>query len=336
MRTFFLALALAGSLFGCSSAYPDAPLYATDDPEFHQAEVIKVPGLDSDPPQQMTLLPGDIVGLRVLSPDGIEAAGLVVDEKGVLPVPLAGEVIVAGLTLEQARRSVEEAIQKYDKFARAVVTVSEAAGHRATVVGAVEKPGAYIVRPNMRLAELVALTGGPRTVAYESDLFEMADLDAGRVVRAGVALPVSIGRALEGDPRHNVRVHPGDLVFMPTARSRVISVLGEVQRPTAVGYYRGLRLTEAIARAGGATDDADNGDVRVIRGPLSKPKVYTASIKALRNGNGRDVLLEPGDVVYVTEHWFATTTDVLQRLTPAIAGAAVGTAFYLQTRGASQ
>src|SRR5688572_7579720 len=136
MRTFFLGLALAGSLVGCSSSYPDAPLYATDDPEFQQAEVIKVPGLDHDPPQQMTLLPGDIVGLRVLSPDGIEAAGLVVDEKGVLPIPLAGEVQVGGMTLEQARRSVEDAIQKFDKFARAVVTVSEAAGHRATVVGA--------------------------------------------------------------------------------------------------------------------------------------------------------------------------------------------------------
>lgn len=295
-----------------------------------------MPGLPSDPAQPMTLLPGDIVGLRVLSPDGIEANGLVVDDKGTLAIPLAGPVAVSGLTLDQARETVEQAIQRFDKFARAVITVSEAAGHRATVVGAVEKPGAYILRPDMRVAELVAITGGPKTVAAEEGaLFELADVDAGRIVRAGQALPVSIGRALEGDPRHNVRVHPGDLIYMPPSRGRTISVLGEVQRPAAVPYYRGLRLTEALARAGGATDDADNADVRVIRGPLSKPKVYTASIKALRNGDGRDVLLEPGDVVYVTEHWFATVTDVLQRLTPAIAGAAVGTAFYFQTRAAS-
>jgi polysaccharide export outer membrane protein len=135
---------------------------------------------------------------------------------------------------------------------------------------------------------------------------------------------VSVGRALEGDPLHNVRVRPGDLVFVPPSRGQRISVLGEVRSATSIPYYRGLRLTEAMARAGGATDDADNGDVRVIRGPLSKPKVYTASIKALRNGDGHDVLLEPGDVVYVTEHWFASVTNVVQRLTPALAAAAFG------------
>lgn len=279
----------------------------------------------------MTLLPGDILALRVFSQEPLEAPGLVVDEKGALPVPLVGEVAVAGMSLEAARSSIEEALHRYDRFARALVTVSEAAGHRATVVGAVEKPGAYVVRPDMRVAELVAVTGGPKITGYNGESFDQADIDAARIVRGGTTLPVSVGRALTGDPLHNVRVHPGDLVFLPALRNQRVSVLGEVERPTSVAFYRGLRLTEALARAGGATDDADNGDVRVIRGPLSKPKVYTASIKALRNGEGHDVVLEPGDVVYVTEHWYASVTNVLQRLTPALAAAAFGTALYTST-----
>lgn len=333
MFSRLLVLALSASLTACGASLPDAPLYATDDASFEKVEVPEPPGLPSDPPRPMTLLPGDIVAIRVLSQDPMESAGLVVDEKGALPIPLAGEVPVGGLTLAAARKAIEESIQQYDKFARAVVTVTEAAGHRATVVGAVEKPGAYILRPDMRVAELVAITGGPKVAVSDGDSMALADLGAARVVRGGVMLPVSVGRALEGDPRHNVRVAPGDLIFLPASRGQRISVLGEVQKPTSVPYYRGLRLTEAVARAGGATDDADNGDIRVIRGPLSKPKVYTASIKALRNGDGRDVLLEPGDVVYVTEHWYATTGNVLQRLTPILAAAAVGAAFYARPAG---
>lgn len=322
----FLVLALSANLIGCGASIPDAPLRAADDPAFPAAEEIKLPGLQSDAPAPMTLLPGDVIALRIFSESPMEVSGLVVDERGSLPVPLAGDVDVRGLTLDAARDAIESALHRYDRYARALVTVSEPAGHRATVVGAVDKPGAYILRPGMRLAELVAVTGGPKTATMSNDVYELADLDAARVVRDGAALPVSVARALEGDPLHNVRVRPGDLLFMPRLHGQRISVLGEVRSPTSIPFYRGLRLTEALARAGGSLDVADNGDIRVIRGPLSKPKVYTANLRALRNGDGHDVLLEPGDVVYVTEHWFATATNVVQRLTPVLAAAAFGAA----------
>src|SRR5688572_33138808 len=94
----FLVSAIAILLCACGSL-PDAPLNATDDPEFQQSEEVKLPGLSNDPPTPMTLLPGDVVTLRVLSQEPMETPGLVVDEKGSLPVPLVGEVEVAGLTL---------------------------------------------------------------------------------------------------------------------------------------------------------------------------------------------------------------------------------------------
>lgn len=319
--------ALAASPCACGGSLADAPLNAADDPAFATSDEPKLPGLPSDPPVLTTLLPGDVVSLRMISQEPLEAPGLVVDENGALPVPLVGEVQVGGLSLEAARSAIEEAFHRYDRFARALVTVSEAAGHRATIVGAVERPGAVMIRPEMRLAELIAVSGGPKVVSEGGEAYEQADLDAARVVRLGAALPVSLSRALEGDPLHNVRVRPGDLIFLPPRRGQRISVLGEVRNPLSLAYYRGLRLTEAVARAGGATKDADNGDIRVIRGPLSRPKVYTASLRALVSGEGRDVLLEPGDIVYVTEHWYATATGVVQRLMPVLATAAFAAAF---------
>jgi hypothetical protein len=54
--------------------------------------------------------------------------------------------------------------------------------------------------------------------------------------------------------------------------------------------------------------------------------VYRADLNAVISGKTADVVLAPGDVVFVTEHWFATTTDGLNRLTPLLAAATVSTA----------
>jgi polysaccharide export outer membrane protein len=151
---------------------------------------------------------------------------------------------------------------------------------------------------------------------------EQFDVDAAKLIRDGQILPVSIAKALLGDAKHDAYVHAGDVLFVPSVQARRITILGEVEKPLVIGYREGMRLTEALGRAGGLNDDADAGDVRVIRGSLAKPMIYTASVANLVSGQGRDVVLAPGDVVFVTEHWFASATDVVRRLTPLLAGAA--------------
>ena len=56
-----------------------------------------------------------------------------------------------------------------------------------------------------------------------------------------------------------------------------------------------------------------------MRGPLREPQVYTASVKDLTGGKATDVELAPGDIVYVTKAWYASTADVLNALSPIIA-----------------
>ena len=69
--------------------------------------------------------------------------------------------------------------------------------------------------------------------------------------------------------------------------------------------------------------DADEADVRVIRGPLSAPVVYRASLEGLAAGEATDVELTRGDVVYVTTEWLASFGEVLQRLSPLLGVATV-------------
>ena len=315
--------------------YAPAPTVPTDDPAFSPPEEIVFRGIESDPPQPLRLFPCDVVQLTTVSAQIQVFEGLIVDELGQLHVPLAGDIRVGGMPLGQAEKAIERGLRNYDRFARANVIITDlAGGHSATVVGQVQTPGRYTVTPGMRLGDLLALAGGAKLTESQFTPVFVGNLDLARLVRDGEALPVSVRLAMEGDPKHNVRVRPGDQLFVPGVAEQLIMVLGDINRPQPVVYRKGIRLTEALALAGGLnTARGDVKDVRIVRGPLREPRVYTANIKALYSGKATDVELAPGDIIYVTKSWYASTSDVLNAIAPVISLAATAATFatFVQT-----
>ena len=320
-----LLLATVGAA-GCISL-PQTPAYPTDDQAFPPPEEVAPEGVATDDPQPLRVLPGDDLTLHAVSAETTEYPGLVVDELGQLHVPLAGDVRVGGMTLSEAETQVQQALRRFDTVVVANLFVADAAGHRATIVGAVNTPGRVQVPPGTRLADLLAMAGGPVTEVSQGEQMVLADLHGARLVRNQEVVPVSLPLALQGDPRHNVRVRSGDHLYIPPTRGQRVTVLGEVHTPAVVPYREGVRLTEALAMAGGVTIDGDYADVRVIRGPSNEPRVYTTSMVDIVNGRSYDVVLAPGDVVFVTEHWIASVGEVLDRLGPLLStGTTVGLA----------
>ncbi len=298
---------------------PEAPTIPSDDPAFAAPDPVRMPGLASDPPEALQLLPGDVVQLTAVSAKTDVYEGLIVDALGQLHVPLAGDVLVGGMTLSQAEQRIEQALRRYDRFVRVNVVISALDGHMAVVVGAAAKPGRFKVVPGMRLADLLAQAGGPSIGQAEFLPTPLGNLELARLVRGDETVPVSVLRAREGDPKHNVRIRPGDQLYIPPVTDQLVMVLGEVTRPQPIAYRKGLRLSEALARAGSVnTARGDRKDVRIVRGPLTEPRVYTADIKALSAGKATDVELLPGDIVYVSRAWYASTGDVLNALAPLL------------------
>lgn len=319
-RMLFAAVLIQS--WGCNSALTPVPTWPSDGDGYPGATVDDSPGLSVDEPPAHVILPGDGLRLQVMSTESYAPAELWVSATGHVHVPFGGDVQVGGLEFDAAELRVQEVLRKYDKFARVTLIASSFAGHRVIIHGAVDKPGIYEARPGIRVAEAVAFAGGVRIVQANGEFFDMADVDAACLVRAGKKVPVSVKLALLGDTQHNVYVRPGDIIYVPSAASRHIPVLGDVRSARNVAFREGLRLTEVLAAAGGPTRSADMADIRIVRGPLSKAKVYRANLNDVMNGKRTDVVLAPGDVVFVTEHWFATTTEVIQRLTPLLAATA--------------
>lgn len=312
---------------GCGSSLPQAPALPSDDPAFDPPELAEPAGLDEDPPVSLTLMPGDVVSLTTVSAETTVYDGLRVDEMGNLHVQLAGDVEVGAVPLGVAEARIETALRSYDRHVRVSLVLDVPSGHRATVVGAVTTPGRVEVIPGSRLSDLLALAGGPMVVfsEEEDEAVMLADIDGARLVREGETVPVSLMRALLGDPRHNVRVRAGDHLFVPPLRGNHVIVLGEVNAARAVHFRRGIRLSEALARAGGVNERGDRTDIRVIRGSLREPRVYRVSLRELYRGEGTDVELIAGDIVFVTEEWTASVGEVLARLSPLISLASATT-----------
>jgi polysaccharide export outer membrane protein len=248
----------------------------------------------------------------------LEVPRLSVDDAGFLHAPLTGAIEVAGASLEEAEALLQVRLRRYDRFGIVSLTVVEPAGHRASVLGAVARPGTYTLGSPTRVADLLATAGGIQRADGAAETVELGDLAAARLLRAGEPLPISLPRALTGDPRHNVLLAPRDVLFVPALQGAAVRVLGEVKQARLVPWRPGLRLSEVLAQAQGMTADADDADVRVVRGPLSAPRFYRASFRALLQGQATDVELARGDIVFVTKHWFASATDVIQRLVPLL------------------
>ncbi|MEM1416106.1 MAG: SLBB domain-containing protein [Myxococcota bacterium] len=288
------------------------------DASFRPVDGMDTTGMPDDVAQPLSLRPGDVVTLRLDSAQTVNVEGLMVDARGVLHVPLAGDVPVAGMDLTSAERAVEQALRLYDQSVRATLVLTEPTGQQATVLGAVATPGRYAVIPGTRVADLIASAGGIATVDQEDIAVPAGDLSAARLVRDGEALPVDISRAVEGDQRHNVHVRAGDHLYIPPFFDSLVSVIGEVSSAGAFPYRPGLRLTRALAFAGGPTTDADRNDIVVVRGDHASPQVYQAHLDDLLQGDAPDPVLAPGDVVYVAPSRLARTRDIMTVLSPII------------------
>jgi polysaccharide export outer membrane protein len=83
-------------------------------------------------------------------------------------------------------------------------------------------------------------------------------------------------------------------------QTRFVNVGGEVRMPQRVAYTSDLTVLSAISAAGGFTEFANQGKVRLLRGD----EVMTVDIRRVRKDPSKDVVLQPGDSIEVVRSIF--------------------------------
>ncbi len=274
-------------------------------PEEPKATVVTAPRmLTADllrPPDGLfTLGPGDQVDIETLGATPYRATALVGLDGKIYYSFLPG-IDVWGLTLGESKSRIEEELSKYVTQPQVSITLKSVGSKYIWLLGRVTKPGIYPLTGSMTLLEALSLAGGTATSSGNAfNTQDLGDLRHSFVMRDGRPLPVDFARLLKGgDMSQNIYLKADDFVFIPSSLSQQVYVLGDVIAPHAVAYADQMTVVSAIASAGGVGKNAYVSHIGIVRGSLSQPQLITADYGAIIRGQAPDVLVEPGDIVYI-------------------------------------
>ena len=117
-------------------------------------------------------------------------------------------------------------------------------------------------------------------------------------------------------------VNPQVTVNVSTLRGQNAMILGEVKTPGVVAVDHDMNLFEAVARAGGFTENAGDSTVVLLRPEADTPHAYILDMR-LGTKLGEGVVgfnryLEGGDILYVPKSNWATIEEFMGRMTSVL------------------
>lgn len=184
----------------------------------------------------------------------------VVSRNGTIPVPFAGDVRVAGRTIGEVQKDIEQKLSIRAVEPQVVITLGEQVGSTITVVG--DTSSRLQLRGDERILDVIARAGGLRYPGHEAFV---------SLTRKGRSATVYFPSLIR-NPKENIFVTPGDTIYLYRQQQRfvafgAIGVGGQTQGVT--GFFpfdqEDLSLTEAVAKAGGLADTRANSEVFVYR-----------------------------------------------------------------------
>jgi protein involved in polysaccharide export with SLBB domain len=243
------------------------------------------------------IAPGDRLDVRVYNEETLSQKVLVTAD-GLIVLPMAGPVRVAGTTPGDASALIAKALSAYLRAPAVSVDVVGQGQITVQVIGNVKEPGTYKLRQGARMSEALAAAHGIATVN-------------GDYPPARLAVPDGPVRQIALDPIMRKSDQAYDVVLADRATIYVngpaeieVSVLGAVGKPGVVRINEGDRLSMAIAKAGnaGSVRSGDYGRVLVTRTePDGRTETHPVDLyQAIDKGDLRyDPFLKKGDVVFV-------------------------------------
>ncbi len=254
--------------------------------------------------------PEDKLTIYVRDVPEITGRVFMIDNRGIINLPLVGQVKAGGTSVEDLEAELKDKLSKYLREPDATISITEFRSSPVYVFGSVQKPGVVQLLGPRTLVEVLSSAGGIAAEASNS-VFVTRRLEYGEIpVPSAVTDPneeYSIAEIVLQDviqarrPSENIVIRPFDVISVP--KRETIYVSGDVRAPGAFPpKERGnLSVLEAVSLAGGFNPTARPQQARIMRPILSGPQRYEIPINAREIAAGRapDLFLQPGDVLVI-------------------------------------
>ncbi len=248
-------------------------------------------------PMEYVLGAGDEISIDIWGETNIHHS-LVVTPEGDLLIPGVGKVSVSGISLTEAKDTVQHAILQSYKKVPVTITLTKLKKVKVIVAGRVRSPGIYSVFANTRVSEVVDTAGIlPDTSSLRNIMITHPD---------GSTTPVDVFKFKRVGKRcRNPYVLGGDVVFVPSLEELIntVGIYGAVKSGGEFEYSSQDSLLDLINLAYGLTMDVD-----LLRGELVRfnpDHLTTSSIPIdlqgliTENDPRRNFPLLPDDRVFI-------------------------------------
>ena len=265
--TVLLACILIISVFGCSKKEPkpedviaESFSPGADQIDLLNEQIFSSANISSDRGDYL-VGPGDLLEIKVFEAEKLNTT-VRVSSRGIVSLPLVGEVTVKGLTAYEAESFIEDEYKKsYIKDPHISIFVKEHYSQRVTVIGQVKNPGTYDYPSKQKLLDALALAGGLSEKAGRT--IQVRRLSAASQ-DTNQTLLVNLDKLInEGQTQLNIDINGGDIIFIPEAG--LFYVDGAVRRPGEYYIKKTTTIKEAIFSAGGLEPFADPEKVKILR-----------------------------------------------------------------------
>lgn len=249
-------------------------------------------------PAGQTIRPKDVVTITVADQPDL-TKDYQVDPQGSVLFPYLGRVALGGLTTAEAAAELRRGLSD-GYFRNPQVRVEVKRPKQVFVFGGVANPGMYPLTNNMTLLEVLVRAGYMsaseaivvRTEGASGPVLP-GENDRSQVIRVNLR---ELEKDIEsGQLSRNVVLEDADTVFVPRHDPNRVFVSGQVRNQGAYSVPEGTTVLQVLTLAGGHTEYAALGRIRILRLEGGKQRNLKAKLG--------DVV-RPGDTIVVPERWF--------------------------------
>lgn len=161
-------------------------------------------------PAHYGLKAGDTLEISVWREADMNRVVLVRPDGGI-SFPLAGDLQVAGRSVEDVRAELNTRLRRFISEPEVAVSIKETGGNTFYVIGKVNKPGEFPMRGSVDVMQALSIAGGTATFAALGDIKILRRSGAQREAIAFRYTEVEAGRRLD----QNILLKSGDVVVVP-------------------------------------------------------------------------------------------------------------------------
>ena len=265
----------------------DLKLYGSD--FFNTFQTSFMPINEPNPDSGYMLDVGDVLQVQLVGTnEALEE--LLINADGSITLEDIGEIVVAGLSLNDASQLVKSKVNSSFIGTEAFINLIEIRDVNILVTGNAENPGIYTLTGNSNILQALLAAGGI------SDFGSLREINLIRDEVVVETLDI-YDLLIEGKYSIKKRLRSGDVIFVE-ARKNIVTIAGAVNRPAKYEALDDQKLITIIEYANGINRIADLENISLER-------MVDGSLKTIAVPNDsyfEAIDVQDGDSIYIREY----------------------------------